>query len=49
VQAHLADMATQLDSARLMTWRAAAVKDAGARATVEVSMAKLHATEAART
>lgn len=48
VQAHLADMATQLDSARLMTWRAAAVKDAGARATVEVSMAKLHATEAAQ-
>ena len=48
VQAHLADMATQLDSARLMTWRAAAVKDAGARGTVEVSMAKLHATEAAQ-
>lgn len=48
VQAHLADMATQVDSARLMTWRAAAVKDAGARGTVEVSMAKLHATEAAQ-
>lgn len=48
VQAHLADMATQIDSARLMTWRAAAVKDAGARGTVEVSMAKLHATEAAQ-
>ena len=38
----------QIDSARLMTWRAAAVKDAGARGTVEVSMAKLHATEAAQ-
>jgi acyl-CoA dehydrogenase len=48
VQAHLADMATQVDSARLLTWRAAAVKDAGARGTVEVSMAKLHATEAAQ-
>ncbi|MBK9031835.1 MAG: acyl-CoA dehydrogenase [Myxococcales bacterium] len=49
VQAHLADMATQIDAARLLTWRAAAVKDAGtSRATVEVSMAKLFATEAAQ-
>ena len=49
VQAHLADMATQLDAARLLTLRAAAVRDAGAsRATVEVSMAKLYATEAAQ-
>jgi acyl-CoA dehydrogenase len=49
VQAHLADMATQLDAARLLTCRAAAVRDAGvSRATVEVSMAKLHATEAAQ-
>ena len=48
VQAHLADMATQVDSARLLTLRAAAVRDAGSRATVEVSMAKLHATEAAQ-
>ena len=49
VQAHLADMATQIDAARLLTLRAAYLKDAGApRTTVEVSMAKLHATEAAQ-
>ncbi len=48
VQAHLADMATAIDAARLLTWRAAHLRDGGARATVEVSMAKLHATEAAQ-
>ncbi|MEZ4401931.1 MAG: acyl-CoA dehydrogenase family protein [Kofleriaceae bacterium] len=48
VGAHLADMATQLDAARLLTWRAAIVRDGGARATTEVSMAKLFATEAAQ-
>jgi acyl-CoA dehydrogenase len=49
VQAHLADMATQIDAARLLTLRAAYLKDSGAaRTTVEVSMAKLHATEMAQ-
>ena len=49
VQAHLADMATQIDAARLLALRAAYLRDAGAdRTTVEVSMAKLHATEAAQ-
>lgn len=49
VQAHLADMATQLDAARLLALRAAHLRDHGAaRTTVEVSMAKLHATEAAQ-
>jgi acyl-CoA dehydrogenase len=49
VQAHLADMATQIDAARLLALRAAYLRDAGApRTTVEVSMAKLYATEAAQ-
>ncbi|HVK77751.1 MAG TPA: acyl-CoA dehydrogenase [Kofleriaceae bacterium] len=49
VQAHLADMATQIDAARLLALRAAHLRDHGAaRTTVEVSMAKLHATEAAQ-
>jgi len=49
VQAHLADMATQIDAARLLTLRAAHLRDTtDARGTVEVSMAKLFATEAAQ-
>jgi acyl-CoA dehydrogenase len=49
VQAHLADMATQIDAARLLALRAAYLKDTGApRTAVEVSMAKLFATEAAQ-
>ncbi|MBZ0235108.1 MAG: acyl-CoA dehydrogenase, partial [Deltaproteobacteria bacterium] len=49
VQAHLADMATAIDAARLLALRAAYLKDTGApRTTVEVSMAKLFATEAAQ-
>jgi acyl-CoA dehydrogenase len=49
VQAHLADMATQIDAARLLALRAAYLKDSGApRTAVEVSMAKLFATEAAQ-
>ncbi len=49
VQAHLADMAVQIDAARLLALRAAYLRDAGApRTTVEVSMAKLFATEAAQ-
>jgi len=49
VQAHLADMAVQIDAARLLALRAAYLKDTGApRTTVEVSMAKLFATEAAQ-
>lgn len=42
----LADMATQLDAARLMTYRAAWLKDHGFRVTQEASMAKLFASEA---
>jgi acyl-CoA dehydrogenase len=48
VQAHLADMATELDAARLLVLRAAHALDRGERASIEVSMAKLHATEAAQ-
>ena len=48
-QAALADMATELDAARLLVYRAAWVKDAGAeRLTRESAMAKLFATEAAQ-
>jgi alkylation response protein AidB-like acyl-CoA dehydrogenase len=43
----LADMATELDAARLLTMRAAAMKDAGQKTTLESSMAKLKASEAA--
>lgn len=46
-QAKLADMATQLDAARLLTWRSAALKDQGRNVTRESSMAKLFASEAA--
>ena len=42
----LADMATRLDAARLLTYRAAWLKDHGYRMTQEASMAKLFASEA---
>jgi alkylation response protein AidB-like acyl-CoA dehydrogenase len=38
-------MATQLEAARLLTYRAAAMKDAGRKVTKESSMAKLFASE----
>jgi alkylation response protein AidB-like acyl-CoA dehydrogenase len=47
IQWKLADMATQLDAARLLTLRAAVMKDAGQKTTLESSMAKLMASEAA--
>ncbi len=48
IQAKLADMVTELDAARLLVYRAAYLKDAGATAsTREASEAKLFATEAA--
>ena len=47
IQWKLADMATELDAARLLTQRAAVLKDAGQRVTRESSMAKLHASEVA--
>ena len=46
-QFKLADMATQIEAARLLTWRAAALVDAGKPPGVHASMAKLHASEVA--
>ncbi|MCL2658561.1 MAG: acyl-CoA dehydrogenase [Betaproteobacteria bacterium] len=47
VSFRLADMATQLDAARLMVWRAAQLKDAGRSCLTEASMAKMFASEIA--
>lgn len=47
IQFKLADMATELDAAWLLTMRAAQMKDAGQRVTREAAMAKLFASEAA--
>jgi butyryl-CoA dehydrogenase len=47
VQWMIADMATEIDAARLMVYRAAAMKDAGVRFTREAAMAKLFASEVA--
>jgi alkylation response protein AidB-like acyl-CoA dehydrogenase len=47
IQWKLADMATQLDAARLLTQRAAVLKDSGRKVTRESSMAKLFASEMA--
>jgi butyryl-CoA dehydrogenase len=45
IQFMLADMATELDAARLLTLRAATMKDRGVRHSAESSMAKLFASE----
>jgi butyryl-CoA dehydrogenase len=47
IQFMLADMATELDAARLLTWRAATMKDAGGRHTMQSAEAKLYASEVA--
>ena len=47
IQWKLADMATEVDAARLLTLRAASMKDAGQKTTLESSMAKLFASEVA--
>jgi alkylation response protein AidB-like acyl-CoA dehydrogenase len=47
VQWMLADSATELDAARLLTWKGAAVLDRGAPCTLEASMAKVYSSEAA--
>ena len=43
----LADLATEIDAARLLTLRAAVMKDAGMKTTLESSMAKLYSSEVA--
>jgi alkylation response protein AidB-like acyl-CoA dehydrogenase len=47
IQWMLADSKTELDAARLLTYRAASLADAGKRYSLEASMAKLFASEAA--
>jgi hypothetical protein len=47
IQWKLADNATRIEAARLLTYRAAYLKDQGARTTRESSMAKLYASEIA--
>ena len=44
----IADMAMKIDAARLMTYRAAWLKDCGKAYTTEAAMAKLYASEVAR-
>ncbi|HKG16873.1 MAG TPA: acyl-CoA dehydrogenase family protein [Solirubrobacteraceae bacterium] len=48
IQFKLADMATKVDAARLLTLRAARLKDAGERSDLEAGMAKLFASEAGK-
>ena len=45
IQMKLADMATKIEAARLLTYNAAAKKDEGERVDLEAGMAKLFATE----
>ena len=47
VQSMIADMVVRTDAARLLVFRAGAVKDAGRKSTLETSIAKYYATEAA--
>ena len=47
IQWMLADVATQIDAARLLTYRAAYLRQQGQRSTKEASMAKLYASEVA--
>ncbi len=47
IQFQLADVATDLEAARLLMWKAADVRSRGPRAALEAAMAKLQASEAA--
>ncbi len=47
VQELIAEMAVETEAARLLAWRAAALADAKAKHTLEASIAKLYASEAA--
>jgi butyryl-CoA dehydrogenase len=47
IQWMLADMATRIDAARLLVYRAAMVKESGGRFSKEAAMAKLYASETA--
>ena len=48
IQFYLADMATEIDAARLLAWRAAWMKDQKKRYTLEAAHAKLFASEMAQ-
>ena len=47
VQGMIADMVLRTEASRMLVWRAGWLKDKGAPNTLETSIAKLHATEAA--
>jgi alkylation response protein AidB-like acyl-CoA dehydrogenase len=47
IQAMIADMVLKTEASRMLVWRAGWLKDMGRPNTVETSVAKLHATEAA--
>ena len=47
IRAKLVDNAVRIEAARLLTYRAAAMKDAGERTTLEAAMAKLYSSEIA--
>lgn len=48
IQHYLADMSTELDAARLLTWKAAWTKDNRKRYSLEAAQAKLYASEMAQ-
>jgi len=48
IQSMIADMVLKADASRLLVWRAGFLKDKGRPNTLETSIAKLHATEAAQ-
>lgn len=48
IQHYLADMSTEIDAARLLTWKAAWLKQEGKRYTLEAAQAKLFASETAQ-
>jgi len=47
IQFKLADMATRIEAAKLLVYQAAVLKDSGERHSLEISMAKLFASETA--
>ena len=47
IRAKLVDHATRIEAARLLTYRAAWMKDAGERTTLQSAMAKLYSSEVA--
>ena len=48
IQFYLADMSTELDAARFLTWKAAWTKDQGRRYSLEAAQAKLYSSQMAQ-